>query len=220
MKAGVRPLASRFPRLSGRAVVLAETIDELPAFCTTVAEIRPSGEVVVTDVVAGRRTEGINGAYADHEVAADISRSLARFTDPESPTAATSLPEYVRLTDILAVDHTVDALTSSWAAPPPGCLSVLGVAETGPMRVDFLADGPHALVGGTTGAGKSELLRSMIVSMAAYYGPDRVTFVLVDFKGGGAFDAVEGLPHTVGVVTDLDEHLSARAGAAVPPAPS
>ncbi len=211
VSAGVRPLASRFPRLSGRAVVLADTVDELPAFCTTVADVKPSGEIVVTDVMAGRRTDGIIGAYADREVTADISRALARFTDPESPTAATSLPEYVRLTDILAVDHTVDALTRSWTAPPPGCVSILGVAETGPMRVDFLADGPHALVGGTTGSGKSELLRSMIVSMAAFYGPDRVTFVLVDFKGGGAFDVFQDLPHNVGVVTDLDEHLSARA---------
>ena len=211
VRTGVRPLASRFPRVAGRAIVLAETIDELPAFCTTVVEIQPSGEVVVTDVVAGRRTGGVIGSYADRTVAANISRSLARFTDPDSPTAAASLPEYVRLTDILGIDHTADALTTSWAAPPPGCLSVLGVAETGPMRVDFLRDGPHALVGGTTGAGKSELLRSMIVSMAAYYGPDRVTFVLVDFKGGGAFDVFQDLPHNVGVVTDLDEHLSARA---------
>ncbi len=208
---GVRPLASRFPRLPGRAVVLAETIDELPAFCTTVAEIKPNGEIVVTDVVAGRRTDGIIGAYSDHGVAADICRSLARFTDPDSRTAAASLPDYVRLTDILGVDHSVEALTTAWSDPPSGCRSVLGVAETGPMRVDFLTDGPHALVGGTTGAGKSELLRSMIVSMAAFYGPDRVTFVLVDFKGGGAFDVFQDLPHNVGVVTDLDEHLSARA---------
>ena len=51
----------------------------------------------------------------------------------------------------------------------------------------------------------------MIVSLAARYGPDHVTFVLVDFKGGGAFDVFADLPHNVGVVTDLDEHLSARA---------
>ena len=51
----------------------------------------------------------------------------------------------------------------------------------------------------------------MIVSMAARHRPDQVNFVLVDFKGGGAFDVFQQLPHTVGVVTDLDQHLASRA---------
>ena len=75
-----------------------------------------------------------------------------------------------------------------------------------------LRDGPpHALVGGTTGAGKSELLQAWILGMAAAHSPQRVTFLLVDYKGGSAFrDCVE-LPHTVGLVTDLSPHLVRRA---------
>ena len=79
------------------------------------------------------------------------------------------------------------------------------------FSVDFVADGPHALVGGTTGAGKSELLRTLVASLAASVDPDHLTFVLVDFKGGSAFDECARLPHTVGMVTDLDEHLAERA---------
>ena len=77
--------------------------------------------------------------------------------------------------------------------------------------IDFVADGPHGLVGGTTGSGKSELLRSMVAGLAASVDPDHLTFVLIDFKGGSAFDECARLPHTVGMVTDLDEHLAERA---------
>src|SRR5207248_1288176 len=66
-------------------------------------------------------------------------------------------------------------------------------------------------VAGTTGSGKSELLRSLVASLAASVSPRHLNFVLVDYKGGSAFDACADLPHTVGLVTDLDEHLGRRA---------
>jgi S-DNA-T family DNA segregation ATPase FtsK/SpoIIIE len=87
----------------------------------------------------------------------------------------------------------------------------LGRTGAGPFVVDLVGDGPHALVAGTTGSGKSELLRALVAGLAARSHPDDVTFLLVDFKGGSAFDVCARLPHTVGVVTDLDEHLAARA---------
>jgi S-DNA-T family DNA segregation ATPase FtsK/SpoIIIE len=112
-------------------------------------------------------------------------------------------------------------LTGPYAPPPaegaaqllrkPGTLrAVLGVSAAGPHVLDLRTDGPHALVGGTTGAGKSELLQSWIVAMAAAHSPQRVTFLLVDYKGGSAFGALKDLPHTVGLVTDLDQHLVRR----------
>ncbi len=72
-------------------------------------------------------------------------------------------------------------------------------------------DGPHALVAGTTGSGKSELLQSIIASLAVGNPPDAMTFVLIDYKGGAAFKDCVDLPHTVGMVTDLDGHLTERA---------
>ena len=73
-----------------------------------------------------------------------------------------------------------------------------------------MRDGPHGLVAGTTGSGKSELLRTLVVSLAAQSSPDHVTLILVDYKGGSTFDACARLPHTVGVVTDLDDGLAER----------
>ena len=94
----------------------------------------------------------------------------------------------------------------------PGSLrAIIGQSAQGTFSVDLRADGPHALVGGTTGAGKSELLQAWILGMASAHSPQRVTFLLVDYKGGSAFRDCVQLPHTVGLVTDLSPHLVRRA---------
>jgi len=87
------------------------------------------------------------------------------------------------------------------------------VGRTGqdPFHLDLRTDGPHALVGGTTGAGKSEFLQTWILGMAAAHSPQRVTFLFVDYKGGAAFADCVRLPHAVGLVTDLSAHLVQRA---------
>ena len=96
-------------------------------------------------------------------------------------------------------------------ASPATCAPSSASRARAPSRVDIRSDGPHALVGGTTGAGKSELLQAWILGMAAAHSPQRVTFLLVDYKGGSAFRDCVKLPHTVGLVTDLSPHLVRRA---------
>lgn len=66
------------------------------------------------------------------------------------------------------------------------------------------AHGPHGLVAGTTGSGKSELLQSYILSMAIHYHPDDVGFVIIDFKGGGMANQFAALPHLIGTITNID----------------
>ena len=84
------------------------------------------------------------------------------------------------------------------AALPATTAVVLGVDLEGPSRFDLRRDGPHALVAGTTGAGKSELLQTLVAALAVGNRPDELSFVLVDYKGGAAFGGCVGLPHTVG----------------------
>lgn len=72
-----------------------------------------------------------------------------------------------------------------------------------PLLLDFLRDGPHGLLIGKTGSGKSELLRSIIAGMAMLYPPERVNFILVDYKGGLGLDAYKDLPHTLAFLTNL-----------------
>jgi len=89
--------------------------------------------------------------------------------------------------------------------------AVVGVGADGPFVLDLADQGPHALVGGTTGSGKSEFLQTWVVALAAAYAPGQVTFLLVDYKGGSAFGDTVRLPHCVGLVTDLTPHLVRRA---------
>lgn len=89
--------------------------------------------------------------------------------------------------------------------------AVLGKGIDGPLSFDFLLDGPHLLVAGTTGSGKSELLRTIVASVALNHSPDQVTFLFVDFKGGSGLRPLVGLPHCVGLLTDLGSHHLERA---------
>lgn len=87
----------------------------------------------------------------------------------------------------------------------------IGMGEHGPVMMDLAAHGPHALVAGTTGSGKSVLLRQWCLALAAHYPPEALTMVFLDFKGGATFRGLEALPHTVGCVSDLDLEHAVRA---------
>ena len=131
-------------------------------------------------------------------------------------TLSVTTPPTVRWDEVLArPDLAVDAerVHDAWSdrRGRQGLAAPIGRAGSGVVSVDLELDGPHALVAGTTGAGKSELLRTWLGALALMHPPDRLTFLLVDYKGGAAFRSLVGLPHTVGLVTDLSGDLSTRA---------
>ena len=82
----------------------------------------------------------------------------------------------------------------------------IGVSKSGGVSLDLhdKAHGPHGLVAGTTGSGKSELLQTYILSMATLYHPYEVAFVIIDFKGGGMVNQFRELPHLLGAITNID----------------
>ena len=87
----------------------------------------------------------------------------------------------------------------------------VGLDGGGSVLLDLEREGPHALVGGTTGSGKSEFLRALALGWAATRSPSELTLLFVDFKGGATFAGLTDLPHTVGLVTDLDPLVAERA---------
>ncbi|MEV4741010.1 FtsK/SpoIIIE domain-containing protein [Streptomyces sp. NPDC049555] len=186
----------------------------LPALCTSVITASAEGTGRVRDVASGEVTEDVVLHGLDVGCARATARSLARFEDPELRVEGAGLPDRVALLPLLHLPTVSgDAVAERWRqrAPHLRVGAVLGVSERDLFTVDLDDDGPHALIAGTTGSGKSELLRTLIASMAVDADPEHLTFALVDYKGGGALDECAALPHTVGLVTDLDEQLGERA---------
>ncbi len=196
------------------AIAIAPSMSELPSVCTSIVSIADAGPSQLRAPAENRSVGGIAPWAVAAATARRAARALAGFRDPDVVAGAAELPHQVRLPDLLGFsDPTPDAIVRRWQAggPAPSPATPIGMTVAGPLLVDFVSDGPHALLAGTTGAGKSELLRTLVASLAATNDPDHLTFVLVDYKGGSAFDACADLPHTVGLVTDLDGHLASRA---------
>lgn len=82
----------------------------------------------------------------------------------------------------------------------------VGISKTGYIQLDLhdKAHGPHGLVAGTTGSGKSEILQTYILSIATLFHPYEVAFVIIDFKGGGMVNQFKTLPHLLGAITNID----------------
>ncbi|WP_346159821.1 FtsK/SpoIIIE domain-containing protein [Streptomyces mordarskii] len=166
---------------------------------------------VTVDAVSAAWAERFARALAPLRPAA--SAQGGAFGGPDGPPAV-PLPDSARLLDELGLARATPAsLLARWAAAadevPAGgrALAVLGAGPRGALAVDLAADGPHALIDGTAGTGKTELLRSFAASLAAAERPDRLELILIDGAGAGA-GAGEGLR----VCTDLPHvstHLTA-----------
>ena len=185
-------------------LVAATRRADLPDGCTAVVECTGGGGFTL-DTTADRVTgvaDGAGGPWAER-----LSRALAPLR--VAGATDTRLPGAVSLLDLVGIPATPEDLRAAWEASTGPCATV-GSTATGPMRIDLRSDGPHLLVGGTTGSGKSEFLRTLVTALALASPPEQLTMLLVDFKGGAAFGACARLPHVVGVVTDLDEHLVGR----------
>ena len=186
----------------------------LPALCTEVLSVAADGSGRLRRVATGERVDDILVTGMTRHRARALARALARFEDPEMRVEGAGLPDRVGLLPLLELAGPLDAAIGARWRSAAGTLrarAVLGVTERGVFEVDLDDDGPHALIAGTTGSGKSELLRTLIASMAVGVDPEHLTFALVDYKGGGALDECARLPHVVGLVTDLDEQLGERA---------
>ena len=214
---GLEDVLRRGPAVGVVAAVLTSSRSQLPECGAILAVAAGSARLTQASTsssgeAARERSCLVRPDHPGHRWATRVSRALAPLREvSSSPGAATAeLPVSVRLLDLVGDVDAAD-VAAGWKENGSSTQAVLGVTSTGPLRVDLAVDGPHALVAGTTGAGKSELLQTLVCSLALANRPDELTFLLVDYKGGAAFRGCAALPHVVGVVTDLDGHLTARA---------
>lgn len=149
-----------------------------------------------------------------------LVRRLAN-TYLDLPDTSSHIPDMVSFLDMFGVSD-VNALNvvSRWRRNNPtiSLATPVGVDEDGNicyLDVHEKGDGQHGLIAGMTGSGKSEFIMAYILSMAVNYSPEEVAFLLVDYKGGGMATAFADLPHTAGIMTNLDGNSLKRSMLAI-----
>jgi DNA segregation ATPase FtsK/SpoIIIE, S-DNA-T family len=200
-------LMEQGPRAGISFVWIGARHTDLPRTCTWVIDVGQN-TAVLGDVEAGRTLPNIRAELLDAPTAVAGARALAPVQD-ESRRSSYDLdiPSNVSLVGLLGgprlltdpafiVDRWGDA---NVVATP------LGLAPGSTFSLDLRLAGPHGFVVGTTGSGKSELLRSLLVGLAASIPPQHLNFLLIDFKGGAGLRPFLDLPHTVGLVTNLQD---------------
>ncbi len=142
----------------------------------------------------------------DRAQAAGICSWLAPLVDESSVRISEGMPQRVLLSDIASAPSMAgDGLKAHRALK-----AALGLDDRAVFGIDLVDDGPHMLVAGTTGSGKSEMLRTLVLSLASRYAPTEVAFLLVDFKGGASLRQLDTLPHAIGMVSNLDSSEVSR----------
>lgn len=196
---------------------LAQNRSEEPAALQARLETTSSGWITFSETSSGgRRIEGIIPDHAPVEIAERISRGLAPLVMTEQGMQH-DLAHDIRLLDLMQF-VTPDSIDTTVSWQPHNQQELLrapiGLDSSGaPLTLDLkeAADGgmgPHGLIIGATGSGKSELLRTIVTSLAINHDPETVNFVLADFKGGAAFADLAALPHTAGMISNLQSDLT------------
>jgi S-DNA-T family DNA segregation ATPase FtsK/SpoIIIE len=211
-RAAIAPVLSSAVEAGVATIWIAGRIQDIPGDCRSVIEIAPDGSASLTDR-SGQSHSGIAPDGLTVDAAREVAMSMAPISDVSAEQTSGGLPSDVGLLEALDVSgNSVEAwLRTAWHGRRDAIGVPIGALADGPLVLDIERDGPHGLVAGTTGAGKSELLQTLVGALAACHPPSRVTFLLIDYKGGTAFRECRDLPHTVGYVTDLSPSLTARA---------
>lgn len=212
------------PRYNILALFLVERWADIPSECGAMLDLGSDGPRWAR---AGREwsREPFRVDVAEATVAKSdrLARRLASIKLAESGSNQ-DVPRNVRLFELLGIEDESDLKPPVfWGAPPPAQRAWRADAPIGqragqqPLCIDLYeqAHGPHGIIAGATGAGKSVLLQCVIASLAITHSPVQMQLLLIDFKGGASLAQLARLPHTVGFVTDLEGRLAERAMTAI-----
>lgn len=190
-------------------ISIYERLGDLPKECMAVTEINGTGGNLT---VINSVSELPMPFKVDAPQKIDVQRITEILANTFVDTSGLNfvLPKkysFFEMLDIGMIEHL--NLADNWSANDPvkSLAAAVGIDKYGePFRLDLheRAHGPHGLVAGMTGSGKSEFIISYILSMAVNFHPYEVAFILIDYKGGGMAKSFENIPHTAGVITNLD----------------
>lgn len=190
-------------------------IDQLPNTCKAILECGERFEGYYHLHESRKPTdqlhlETISVAEADH-----IARKISGVYVRES--ALGEIPDQVDFLELYGISKVEQwDLIQHWRENRTyeSLRALIGISSGGkPMYLDIheKKHGPHGLMAGTTGSGKSATLQTYILSLAMNYSPNELAFILIDYKGGGMANAFEGLIHLAGVITNLEGGRTRRA---------
>lgn len=193
-------------------IVVAESQERVPPRCADVIMLDGFGEATRRSGADASLRQELQLHPVSSTEAAEFARQLdAAAHDIGMAHRDAEPPAHVSYSDVANRENLIgpaavvaDPVSTTLAVP-------IGMTANGIVDIDLTRSGPHAIVGGTTGSGKSELLVTWALGLVAANPPDRLALLLVDFKGGAAFEPLRVLPNVVGVITDLDPHGVARA---------
>ena len=195
-------------------IFLGSSMYDLPQSCRCIVNLSDGPSVYETD----RYDERIyfsQDPHVHHREIEAYARRLAAieledlFAEAALPNSITFLQGYgvETVEDLQILNRWKDSEPYNTLEAPIGMMSGHKLFSLN-IRSGDQSHGPHGLVAGTTGSGKSELLQTWILSMAVNYHPHDVNFVIIDYKGGGMSDLLEPLPHVVGKITNIDRNIS------------
>lgn len=189
-------------------VFFGDSGEDIPQGCGYVISIHDQKSAVIINTQNKGESTAFEYPRLSKEKAEDIVRLLAPVHTEEISLEGT-LTKNISLFEMLNI-LTVDDLDleNRWRSSQvfKSMAAPLGVSKTGTVYLDLhdKAHGPHGLVAGTTGSGKSEILQTYILSMATLFSPTEVGFVIIDFKGGGMVNQFKDMPHLLGAITNID----------------
>ena len=189
-------------------VFFGEKRSDIPAGCGYLVELKGADSGTLIDTADDSRSKYFNYTSISDRDAERIVETLAPVYTEEVSLEGTLTKNYsmFEMLGIISVDD-LD-LQSRWASTQVfrSMAAPVGISKTGMVYLDLhdKAHGPHGLVAGTTGSGKSEILQTYILSMATLFAPTEVGFVIIDFKGGGMVNQFKELPHLMGAITNID----------------
>ena len=195
-------------------VALLSPMKSLPVVVRHIADMDaiPVGLRYLLKAEHGRATllDTVDVMAIPIEISVDLlTRAEANLILPKL--VAETPPETKEREVIPSFVETVLNTTATWQSTRESLVVNVGRQQSYPLLLDLVTAGPHAVVTGMTGSGKTEFLKSWLVALAASYSPDELSFLIIDFKGGAGFSQLTGLAHVVGMVTDLDHAEAHRA---------